>query len=170
MADPFSSFSGWSRPGRQLILLPISPGNTEKAYHAGYEVPSAQPKRVRRKLSLFLPSRTRSHRSQGGRVEVTNAAKQRCPNRLGRTPQVGSSGFYKTADHQPDRVGQKCGKWLPPRRRASRTRPAPFEAWLFIRMVASDVHPKLKAAPLYSRTVRLSTGPGIFVRCQDVAA
>jgi hypothetical protein len=32
--------SGWSRPARQLILLPNSPVNTEKAYHAGYMVPS----------------------------------------------------------------------------------------------------------------------------------
>src|SRR4029079_13803425 len=46
MADPFSSFLGWSRPGRHLNLLPNSPGNTEKAYHAGYTVPGAHPVRI----------------------------------------------------------------------------------------------------------------------------
>src|SRR6476620_4397768 len=103
IADPFSSFSGWSRPGRQLILLPISPVNTEKAYHAGYKVPSAPPRARPAKKSLFLPSPTRSHRSQRGLLEVTDAAKQGWPKRLGSAPGLGGANLYEIADRERHR-------------------------------------------------------------------
>ena len=101
-------------------------------------------------------------------MEVTDAAKQGWPKHLGSAPGLGGASIYEIADCQPHRVGRECGKRSPSRSRTGSAWPAAIQARLFIRVVVSDVvpvgqviaTPKLQAAPLRFRIVRLLVGPG----------
>ena len=171
MANPFSSFSGWSRPGRQLNLLPNSPENTEKAYHAG----DARAKRPAdahlADLSLFLPSPTRSHRSQGGRCGGHKCGQTTLPQApRDARPDWEAPAFTKLPiANRTGSSASECGKrsplaWSNRQHLASPYLSSAFHLkWRFRcrRGRTSNRNAlQLKAAPLRFRTVRLLAGPG----------